>query len=550
MFRRLLAALAVVAPVAAVAAPPKLIVVIAVDQFSADLFSEYRGSFTGGLRRLAGGVVFPSGYQAHAATETCPGHATILTGAHPARAGIVANSWIDQRATRDDKTIYCAEDEALGRSSKGGEYVPSTAHLLVPTLGDRLKGVDPRARVVAVAGKDRAAIMMGGARTDEMWVLRPTDYARFETLPGRTAVPSAVARANAAIERDLARPVAPYRLSPACALRVRSVKVGDTKTVGDGRFARAAGDKRGFRASPAPDAATLTLAGDLVADMKLGGGPSTDLIAVGVSATDFVGHAYGTAGSEMCLQMAELDAQLGRFFAQLDRSRIDYAVVLTADHGGHDLPERNDQHGLTDANRVAATLTPKALGTAIARELGLSAPAIVGTDPGGDIYADASLPAETRARVLARAKALYLASGQVAAVLTAAEIEAMPFARTPPEYWTPIERVRASWMRGRSGDLYVLLKPRVTPISIETASTGNYVATHGSAWDYDRRVPILFWRRGLAPFEQPNGVMTVDIAPTLASLIDLPVAQGSTDGRCLDIVAGAGSNCPLVVVFK
>ena len=90
---------------------PDLVLTISVDQFSADLFAEHRDSFSGGLKRLSEGVVFPSGYQAHAATETCPGHATILTGAHPGRAGIVANDWIDLGVAREDKEIYCAEDE-------------------------------------------------------------------------------------------------------------------------------------------------------------------------------------------------------------------------------------------------------------------------------------------------------------------------------------------------------------------------------------------------------------------------------------------------------
>ena len=35
---------------------PKLIVAISVDQFSTDLFNEYREDFTGGLKRLAGGI--------------------------------------------------------------------------------------------------------------------------------------------------------------------------------------------------------------------------------------------------------------------------------------------------------------------------------------------------------------------------------------------------------------------------------------------------------------------------------------------------------------
>ena len=113
---------------------PKLLVVISVDQFSADLFDEYRPQFSGGLARLASGAAFRNGYQSHAATETCPGHSTILTGAHPARTGIIGNLWIDQSVTRSDKTIYCAEDERAPGSSSTS-YTLSPCHLLVPTFG-------------------------------------------------------------------------------------------------------------------------------------------------------------------------------------------------------------------------------------------------------------------------------------------------------------------------------------------------------------------------------------------------------------------------------
>src|SRR4029079_9700475 len=79
------------------AKPPRLLVVIAVDQFSANLFDEYRPQFTGGFARLASGTVFRHAYQSHAATETCPGHSTLLTGDHPSRTGIISNNWIDQK---------------------------------------------------------------------------------------------------------------------------------------------------------------------------------------------------------------------------------------------------------------------------------------------------------------------------------------------------------------------------------------------------------------------------------------------------------------------
>ncbi len=532
--------------------PPKLLVVISIDQFSADLFAEYRGLWAHGMKRLAQGVVFPSGYQSHAATETCPGHSTILTGDHPARTGVIANGWTDQSVARADKHIYCAEDETIGASSKPGVYVPSPVHLRVPTLGDLMKTANSASRVVSVAGKDRAAIMMGGHRTDQIWFLNPKDYSSFITLADHQGTPVSVDRANRAIVSAQAKPALPMPLSPACAARSRAVTIGATpaaadqkpaKVFGDGRFARAAGDKKLFRASPESDAATIGLAGDLIAEMHLGDGPATDLIAIGASSTDVIGHAYGTEGSEMCLQLTALDAALGKLFDRLDAAHIDYGVVLTADHGGHDAPERNVEDALPDAQRIDPALNPTAIGTQIAKELGLSGSALYEGEATGDVWVDKAVPADKRAAVITRAKALIEAFPQVAAVFTGDMLAAAPHSTTPPETWTLAQRAAASYVPGRSGDLVVLSRPRVTPITLDEAMKG-YIATHGSAWDYDRRVPILFWRKGMTGFEQPNGVETVDIAPTLAAWIGLPIAAGAMDGRCLDLIAGPDTICP------
>jgi arylsulfatase A-like enzyme len=526
-------------PAAAQPARPKLIVAISVDQLSADLFAEYRRHFTGGLRRLSDGVVFPSGYQSHAATETCPGHSTILTGARPARNGIIANSWIDQSVARPAKHIYCAEDETRGSSSKAGEYVPSAVHLRVPTLGQRMKAANPATRVVAVSGKDRGALMMGGGNADQIWFLRPTDYARFETLRERTApAPAAVTEVNSRIDAALAAGAPAQPLSPLCQTRARAIPIGGGQSVGDKSFARGKNDKRGFRNSAEPDAATLDLAGKLRDEMGLGQGAATDLLAISLSATDFVGHTFGTSGSEMCLQLTALDGQLARFFERLDATGIDYVVALTADHGGLDLPERSSIQGASDARRVDNSLAPDRLNVQLKRELKLT------MDPllieGADVQVDRAVPLARRAAVLRRAAELFRASPLVEAVLVGAELARMPQPSGPPETWSLAQRARASYFPGRSGDLIVALKPRVTPIADPTRG---YVATHGSFWDYDRRVPILFWWKGAASFEQPLSVETVDIMPTLASLIGLSVPPAEIDGRCLDLDPSAASNC-------
>ncbi|QAY76213.1 alkaline phosphatase family protein [Sphingosinicella sp. BN140058] len=537
-----LAALAALAagiaiPALAAAAPPKLVVAISVDQFSADLFQQYRKDYDGGLQRLSeDGVVFPAGYQGHAATETCPGHSTILTGARPSRTGIIANNWFDLSAAREDKNIYCSEDPRVPGSNHD-KYTVSPYHLRVPALGDHMKRVDPRARVAVAAGKDRAAIMMGGYNPDQRWWWGGKNF-----VGHGGAEPVPVIAVNRGIAEDIAASRAARDLPRSCAASSRAILPagGATRSVGAGRFARDAGDSRGFRASPDLDRVTLDLADGLRRDMKLGEGDATDLLIVGLSATDYVGHTYGTEGAEMCIQIHALDKALGDFFRKLDATGIDYVVMLTADHGGHDLPERNRQRGIPEAARVDPLLSATEMGKALGQRLKLAGPVLYGDGPFGDMYVDRKLTTTQRGRALNEAVKAYRAHPQVEAVFTRDQILAAPPPQGAPDHWSLLERVKASYYPGRSGDLVVLLKPRVTPIA---NTEGGYVSTHGSPWDYDRRVPILFWRKGMAPFEQSLAVETADILPTLAALINVPILPGTIDGRCLDLDAGEASSC-------
>jgi predicted AlkP superfamily pyrophosphatase or phosphodiesterase len=507
--------------------PPKLLVVIAVDQFSADLYDEYRPDFTGGLARLSSGTVFHNGYQSHAATETCPGHSTILTGDHPARTGIIGNTWFDQSIGRLDKTVYCAEDESVPGSSSSA-YKVSAKHLLVPTLGELMKVVWPDSRTVAVSGKDRAAVMMSGHKPDQRWYWTG---AKFDTDIAPVVVPPVVAKVNALAAAGLASDRSAFEATPVCQSRAREIAVeGGGKPVGAGAFARKAGDQAGFRASPELDGDTLALAAALVDSMQLGHRADPDLLAISLSATDYVGHTYGTQGEEMCLNLTELDRELGDFLQVLDTRGLNYEVVLTADHGGKDIPERERLAGVADAARVDPALSASVVGEALVAKLGLPAgPGLLGDGSYGDMYIDERLRAPERDKLLKAAVAAYRASPEVEAVFTARQIADTPLPTTPPETWSLIQRVRASYHPGRSGDFFVVLKKDITPI----ADTRHAVATHGSLWDYDRRVPILFWRPGMSGSTIEHSAETTDIMPTLASMIGVRVAPGSIDGHCL-----------------
>lgn len=519
------------APLAAQApARPKLIVMVSADQFSSDVFGQFRPYYRAGLKRLSTGAVFPNGYQSHAATETCPGHSTLMTGDRPARTGIVANDWYDFKGARPGK-IYCAEDE---RVRTADDYVPSDVHLRVPTLGDRLKAVDPATRTVSVAGKDRAAIMMGGHHVDERWYWR--DGKGFVSSAGRNA-PEAVTAANRRATAAIAAPAPAMALPDWCRGLAHPVRVGDV-ALGDHRFDRAGGSEPLWKASPAFDAAIADLAIALVRDMKLGQGSGTDVLTVGLSASDYVGHRYGSGGAEMCIQAAAVDEQVGRLMAALDATGVDYVIGFSADHGGNDLPERERARGIPAAARADRALVPEAMGKAIAPAIGWTGGPLLYGSRNGDVYVapEVTDPA-MRARVLGAAVAAYRAHPQVAAVLTAEEVMATPMPTGSPDTWSLAERQRASHDPARSGDFIVFLRHAITPYA-----SG---ATHGSPWDYDRRVPILFWRKGMTGFEQSLPVETVDIMPSFAALVGLKLAPGEVDGRCLDLDGGPGDTCAM-----
>jgi predicted AlkP superfamily pyrophosphatase or phosphodiesterase len=543
MIRKLLIALTTLAASSALAIPPlppppppapppKLLIVISVDQLSADLFDEYRPIFTAGLARMARGTAFRNGYQGQATTKTCPGHSVILTGALPARTGIIDNEWFDQSVARSDKSVNCAEDERVP-GSNSDNYTVSPVHLRMPVLGELLKKSSPKSLSVALAGKDRAAIMMGGHTPDQRWYWKGN---RFTTDLKSARVPASVPATNAAVAREIATAQPPLEPPPVCAAKATPVAMPDGHTVGSGRFARAAGNRADFKASPELDAAVLALAASLIREMGLGSDEAPDVLAVGLSATDYIGHRYGPGGQEMCLQLLSLDRDLGDFFRLLDTSGVDYAVALTADHGGLDIPERVKAFD-PNAARVDPGLASRAVAKVIGEKLGIEGRLLFGGSY-GDIYLDHSLSAANRKRVLDAALAFYRAHPQVEAAFSAEQLSKLPIPSGRQDRWTLIERARASFYPGRSGDIFVMLRRDITPI----ASPGSSVASHGSPWDYDRRVPILLWRPGMpeSPRDQPVGV--VDLMPTLAAMLGVPVDRASIDGTCLLGVAGIA--CP------
>lgn len=518
--------------------PPRLIVTIVIDQFSANLFNQNRASFTGGLKTLsAEGLVYANGYQAHANTETCPGHSTILTGMHPSHTGITENSHYDSAT---GKSVYClaapANRLAHGLDDGNGPVGPDA--LRVSTLGDWLKATSPASRVFAVSGKDRGAITLGGASADgTYWFTGDfgfTTYVRPGEDPAARLTP--VAALNSRIRARLkARPAAWNYTSDACRKRAANWPMGgDTfrSALPPGDFA--------FDLSPLLDEVTLEAAEVLLREQKLGRGAAIDMLGVSLSATDRVGHRYGTQGPEMCEQLRRLDVALGRFIEQLRGVPGGVLVVLTADHGGSDFPERLSARG-EDAHRSDPAMSNR-LNAILKARFALS------YDPlridGGSINivgADKlALRDPLRREVATLAVALLHSEPQIAGVFTREELLATvvdPMAN--PEGLSLRERMALSTDKERSPDLSIAYRPGTT---IGKGSVGGTISGHGSPWDYDRRVPIIFWWPGADSQERSLPIRTVDIAPTLANAMAI-VAPPHRDGRCLNLDATRAAAC-------
>jgi predicted AlkP superfamily pyrophosphatase or phosphodiesterase len=535
-FAALLLALASSAP-AREPPHPKLIVTLVVDQFAAELFDRYRAGSTGGLKRLSDGIAFVHGYQSHAATETCPGHSTILTGRHPSATGIVANNWYDREA---GKSVYCVAVPGADSEARGPQ------NLRVDTLGTWLKAAEPGAQVVTVSGKDRAAIMLAGHHADAVYWWQ--DGEGFGTSgpagPADAPVTDLAERFDEpllASWRSAPPKLWPAEISPRCRKLERPERFGQVDLAGrippeDQTSAPAdPGFAASLRASPLFDRVTLDFALQVLQARRLGRGPATDLLAVSLSATDYVGHRYGNGGPEMCVQMAELDRSLGAFFQQLDRLGIPYVVALTADHGASDAAERAARNG-APARRIDGRATIRALNAELRKTFSLTSDPIHGDDL-QELTVDGHLDAATSARVRAEAVRWLETQPDIAQVLTREQVMvAAPAEGTPVDKLTMAERFHESFDATRSGDIFVVLPEHVS--SSVPVKAGAAVAGHGSPWDYDRLVPILFWWPGVAAQTVMRPIETVDIAPTLAAIAGVRTPQ--LDGHCLSEVV----TCP------
>lgn len=523
---------------------PKLIVVMSFDQMRGDYPNRWGHLWSqhGFNRIVRQGAYFPQCYFNHASNITAPGHSVHLTGVYPHKSGIVSNDYFDRTAGR---RLYCVQD-TVNRSfgmSKPDEWC-SPINLKAPTLGDYLKKISPKSRVVGISQKDRAAILMsghtadaaywfeyeaGGYTTSEYyfkelptWLKKWNQKNSFRDYSGKIW--------NTVINDDLAlrdtmrweagggkqRNVFPYTLPNMHTTGTIDVYSSSTFTV-----------------TPFSVEHFFKFAKSVVKEEKLGTDSIPDILCMSVSATDYLGHTFGADSREVQELYVHVDKQVGEWIDYLDRhiGRKHYTLVITSDHGVAPVPEywRYANPGADAAGRLRSLDIIEEL-EAYLRQTFLAGasskwvddweqPSLFLNRQTLEMVTTTTIAGQTtptRITVLDSVQAFLLRREGLGIVLTETQLQA----NTCPAWMSQwqFNLVRNDWFPQRTGE--IVMYPAKYWI------WGSVTATHGTPHDYDRHSPLMFMGAGVKPgYYKDAKVAPSDIAPTLAQILGITMAN-------------------------
>jgi len=493
---------------------PKLVLLVSIDQMRADYLERYNAEFTGGLGRLyREGLVYTNADLNYASSETGPGHASLATGSYPYVNGILANEWIDPHSR---KKVYCVADStARVVEGEGGNFSPK--NLAVTALGDWIKVHSLDSKVVSVSAKDRAAILMGGKLPDyAFWYDSKTG--RMVTSAYYTqALPEWVKTFNAANWLDHNMPAAWEKLKAeeTYAAHGADEMAGELKWGDDSSFPHPFLEERkkgDLLTSPYGDLLVLDFAKAAIKGEQLGQRKVVDMLALGLSCTDYVGHSFGPDSHEMHDHLLRLDLALGKFLEEVEGElgKGEVLIALSADHAVMPLPEYLTQIKNQTARRIRMNEEFKpevaALNQKLQQELGSKEPIIF--ENAFLNYAAAARRGLDSLGLEHKVRAEMLKNDAIADVYFRREL----LDQTPNDR-AYSDLFRRSYYPQRGEDFQIRFCENCL---LAWSATGT---THGSPYRYDTHVPVIFYGAGIQPAKVERAVHTVDVAPTLAKFL-------------------------------
>jgi predicted AlkP superfamily pyrophosphatase or phosphodiesterase len=487
---------------------PKLVLAIVIDQFRYDYLTRFKADYTSGLKRLMEqGSVFTNAYYEHALTVTAVGHSTFLTGASPATSGIIGNDWYD-RTTRKRVTSVTRLDD----SDKGARLVGATGpgatpeRMLQTTIGDELKMSGKGGKVIGISIKDRSAILPVGRMADAAYWFDDAsgNFVSSSYFFPTNELPAWVSELNKSRPGD----------------KFAGVEwMGHKAPTSAGRslYAELASTPWG---NELIQKATL---GALAAE-KLGTSEKVDLLAVSYSSNDYVGHRYGPDSPEVRDMAIRVDKLIGELLAaaelQVGAGRV--LVALTADHGVAPVPETNVQRRML-GGRLSIQPIRAAVEQALKARFGGGTWIADMLFDGGIYFTPDPIPGKAidRAEMERVAADVIRTQPHVFRAYTRSQLISGAYLMDRVG-----KQVGNGFNETRSPDLTVVFDSFYLP-------GGGGGTNHGTPYGYDAHVPMIFFGPGVRTGKFNGNVAVNDIAPTLATLLEIETPSGSV-GRALD----------------
>jgi len=529
------------------AQPPRLTIVLVVDQLAYHFFMRHAPYFTGAFKELLqDGIVYDQANFPHGMPSTATGHTALSTGTYAHNHGIIGNYWYNKEGTKKLKAyIDSPEDAALfipGGISTDRGY--SCKNLLVDGISDQymMASKNNDRAVYSFSLKSRAAMGMGNHRGKNIWFdfgtgRMTSSKAFFDQLPGWLN------------QFNATNPVPEHRDMSWQLMYSPSSKQYRFKHAQDDQFSsfKENINKRRITLIPKPGESerryaqpyewfeVMPSANQYVLDCAYTGIRNElphykqMLVWVSVSSIDKLGHRVGCQNIALMDMLYQLDMQIKSFMSSIKKllkRKESVAYVLTADHGVMPIPQLLALDGYPakrlDSDKIIASLNEQIKAT-------FGVESLVKAYKTPQFFLDeiklGSLPSEQQEAILQEITAYIKTVPGIRHAWTFDELNSTTYPKHSFE-----EHFKMQLYPGRSGRITIQTDPYVL-MTDYVDGTG-----HKTPYNYDTQVPLIIHRKNMLEKKHiTSKVWTTQLAASLASILEVPRPSAATFGLLPEI---------------
>jgi predicted AlkP superfamily pyrophosphatase or phosphodiesterase len=520
---------------------PKLIVGIVVDQMCYEYLYRYQNKFSenGFIKIMEKGTNCRNTHYNYVPTFTGPGHASIYTGTTPNNHGIVANDWFERET---GKVINCVDDlsvKSVGTTSNDGLCSPH--QLKTNTITDQLKLTYPKAKVISMSIKDRGSILPGGHLSDgSYWY----DYSTGKFITSsffKNDLPKWVADFNTETQVEkymqgtwnTLLDISTYTESGPDNSPYEHLILGKTAPTFPYDLKSSSQESTDYQMFTITPFANTFLADFAIRSLQaedLGKDEQTDMLCISFSTPDIAGHSFGPYSVELEDIYLRLDLEIAKLIKELEAKvgKDEFVLFLTADHAVVPVPQY-----LIDKKLPGGYVFLKEQLSQLKKDV----EAVFGADlildqENLNIYLnhDQMDKLKIEHKTVEDFVASKIAKWEgVKSVFTANQL----MNTGNDNEWK--DMVKRGCHSRESGDVLFILEPGFLPKS-EDSESARKGTSHGSAFNYDTHVPLLWYGKGIPSTEVFRRIDITDISATLTHLLYLQRNGAMTGEPILELL--------------